>query len=109
MQDQGKRLLLTVALALGVILLWNVVFHKDEPPAQQGQGQASGSGSNGPSEAGIPAVPKIGPPGGEVSAAAAAAEPPIRFVFPNVEATFSAACGGLASWHLTDKRYDHDA
>jgi len=31
MQEQGKRLLLAFALGIGVLLLWNVVFHKDEP------------------------------------------------------------------------------
>jgi YidC/Oxa1 family membrane protein insertase len=110
MQDQGKRLLLTVALALGVILVWNMVFHKDEPASQQAQhGQASGSGAAGPSMNGAPPVPRIGSPEGEVNPPSQPAESPIKLVFPNVEATFSAACGGLASWHLTDKRYDHDA
>jgi hypothetical protein len=32
MQDQGKRLLVAVALALGVLLVWNMFAHKDEPP-----------------------------------------------------------------------------
>ena len=31
-QEQGKRLLVAVALGLGVILLWNQFVHKDEPP-----------------------------------------------------------------------------
>ena len=30
MQDQGKRLLLAVALALGVMLVWQMVFSKCE-------------------------------------------------------------------------------
>ena len=41
MQDQGKRLLLAVALALGVMLLWNVIFpsKKADPPKPAPAGQ----------------------------------------------------------------------
>jgi hypothetical protein len=35
MQDQGKRLLLTVALAFGVLFLWNTLNYKEEPPPDQ--------------------------------------------------------------------------
>ena len=39
MQDQGKRLLLAVALALGVLFLWNTLTQKDEPPKDQASGE----------------------------------------------------------------------
>ena len=51
MQDQGKRLLITVALALGVMLVWNSVFHKDEPPPP-----TTGSSQAPPK----PATPQVG-------------------------------------------------
>ena len=31
MQDQGKRLLLAVALALGVMMIWQVMFPGEKP------------------------------------------------------------------------------
>jgi hypothetical protein len=37
MQDQGKRLLLAVALALGVMFAWNALTgKKEEPPPDKG-------------------------------------------------------------------------
>jgi YidC/Oxa1 family membrane protein insertase len=104
MQEQGKRLLLTVALALGVILLWNTVFHKDEPPKP---GQTTGSGAV-PTQA-VATVPHIGPIDGGPSGAAAPAGETIALAFDNVVATFSSTCGGLSAWQLTDKRYHRDA
>lgn len=124
MQDQGKRLLLAVALALGVMLLWNVVFHKDEPPPPP---NAAGS-----QVAPKPATPQVGVASGSTPAPAASAgsggsappavapgvqpveelpRPPekrLELAFDNVAATFSSYCGGLASWRLTDKRYAND-
>ena len=124
MQDQGKRLLLAVALALGVMLVWNMVFHKDEPPLPP-----TGSGSQ---VAPKPATPQVGvASGGSPTPAAAAGsggssvpavapavqpveelprppEKPLDLAFDNVVATFSSYCGGLKSWRLTDKRYAND-
>jgi hypothetical protein len=41
MQDQGKRLLIAVALALGVLFAWNAIFHKEEPPPPDKAGSAA--------------------------------------------------------------------
>ena len=127
MQDQGKRLLIAVALALGVMLVWNKMFPKDEPPPPA----ATGSQATGPK----PATPQVGvasgsaaaqtqpaglgsgtPAPGPAATAAKASEqlprPPeekLTLSFANVVATFSNYCGGLAAWQLTDKRYEHDA
>src|SRR5262245_25928314 len=113
MQEQGKRLLLAVALGLGVILLWNVLFHKEEPPpAQHTESQGSGSAKPGtPSPASV-TVPPIGAPevpGAESPAPAPDAAQDIALTFPNFVATFSGRCGGLTSWKLTDPRYERDA
>ena len=113
MQDQGKRLLLAVALALGVFLVWSMFAKQNEPvkpgqPASQTTGSASTPALGQPGQ--IPAVPQIGPPEASPGAQPAPAEaatislPSDRFV-----ATFSSACGGLTSWKLTDKRYQRDA
>jgi YidC/Oxa1 family membrane protein insertase len=127
MQDQGKRLLLAVALALGVMLLWNMVFHDEPPPPS-----TATTGEAPPK----PVAPQVGvatggaqvpsaPTGSGVSASTAgspsavAANPTeelprlpeqvLRLPFDNVVATFSSYCGGLKSWQLTDRRYARDA
>jgi YidC/Oxa1 family membrane protein insertase len=114
MQDQGKRLLIAVALALGVMLIWTTMSPKEEPKPTTGSGQL------GPK----PATPQVGvaagaaaAPGAPATPATAApatdaprpAEAPITLTFPNMVATFSNYCGGLKSWQLTDQRYSHDA
>ena len=32
MEDQGKRLMLAVGIAFGIMLLWNVLFPPEKPP-----------------------------------------------------------------------------
>ena len=119
MQDQGKRLLLAVALALGVFLVWSTFARKDEPPKPapgQASGKASGStpgsGSGAVAAPGQPApVAHIGPPdaGSGQSPAPPAEAATITLPFERFVATFSSACGGLTSWKLTDARYKRDA
>jgi YidC/Oxa1 family membrane protein insertase len=115
MQDQGKRLLITVALALGVMLVWTSFTHKDEPPP-------TAAGSAGPKpvtpQVGVSTVGVAAAPAGAAGAAAPAVhaaeelprppEVPLTLTFDNVVATFSSYCGGLKSWRLTDKRYEQD-
>lgn len=119
MQDQGKRLLLAVALALGVMLVWSVMAPKEEPKP------GTGSAQLGPKPAGAPQVgvaagtPAASAPGTPAPSAQSAAptppgqprppEVPITLTFDNFVATFSNHCGGLKSWRLTDARYEHDA
>jgi YidC/Oxa1 family membrane protein insertase len=115
MQEQGKRLLLAVALGLGVILLWNTVIHKDEPtppPAQHGSG--SGTGSAGSAPAPSAAMGWLSPIGPAEGAGGAAAKPgsagsDITLPYQHFVATFSSSCGGLVSWKLIDPRYDRDS
>ena len=109
MQDQGKRLLLAVVLAAGILLVWNQFFHKEEPPPRPTAGQTAGSGqAAAPSEPllTVPIGPRAGGPAAEGAPVAAAT---IHLESPQFAATFSSACGGLTSWHLTDKRYERDA
>jgi hypothetical protein len=41
MQEQGKRLLLACALALGVLLIWQTLSPSKKPPPKVGQGSGS--------------------------------------------------------------------
>jgi YidC/Oxa1 family membrane protein insertase len=118
MQDQGKRLLIAVALALGVMFAWQTFFApKDEkkPPPTTAQGSQVGSaaGSNAGSNAVVATVPSSVGVSTQPSATPAAPvargpEVPITLTFPNFVATFSNYGGVLKQWHLTDKRYDKD-
>ncbi len=123
MEGQGKRLLLAVALALGVMLVWNMLFpskSSDDPAV----GSGSGSGSNGkPITASVVAAKSkvcvAKPPieNGETgedkpTAAKPTPESPVELVtrsFPGkVTAKFSADGGTLVSWLLVDDRYAKD-
>ena len=116
MQEQGKRLLVAVALGLGVILLWNQFVHKDEPPpaAQHGSSSGSAAGSAGSAPAPSAAMGWLSPIGPAEGAGGAPAKPgaegsDITLPFQHFIATFSNSCGGLVSWKLIDPRYDRDS
>ncbi|MFN0250833.1 MAG: membrane protein insertase YidC [Kofleriaceae bacterium] len=105
MQDQGKRLLLAVALALGVMLVWNFIF----PPAQEQKSPdttAQGSGSAGSAAATPP--PSTGPIVPSEIEAPRGAEERLSLAFPNFSVTFSSYGGNLVSFKLSDKRFDRD-
>jgi cytochrome c553 len=69
MQDRGKRLLLVVALVLGVFLVWRLLARPDEP-AKQAQITSQSSGSAAAQAPGShPAVAPNGPTQGNPSAA----------------------------------------
>src|SRR4051812_24294492 len=113
MQDQGKRLILAVALALGFMLIWQKFFGQhDEPKPTPAAGSGAGSGIAG-GTAPTPIVP-VSQVGAPVPAAAAATTPacvdaaPITMTFPKLVASVSRCGGVLASWHLTDERYQRD-
>ena len=123
MQGQGKRLLLAVSLALGVMLIWQILFpaKKDEPdPAKTGSGSsavvaptqalpppgvgapapapAPSAGSDAPS---APVVPVAEVPRGP--------EQTIELAYPGkFTARFSSHGGALVSWKLADTRFERD-
>jgi len=108
MQDQGKRLLLAVALALGVMFAWQLIFPapkeqpkpKETPTATQGTGSAAAIGASNP--VGMTPDGKTAPEGTR------GPEQLIKLSYPNVNVAFSSHGGVLKSWDLTDKRYEKD-
>jgi len=109
MQDQGKRLIIAVALALGVLLLWQKIFPpKDQPKDNAGSGSGSALIANG-SNGGGGGVAKPASLVGYDGTAAAAPVQPITLEFPTFSASFSNIGGTLRSWHLKDERYINDA
>ncbi|HTR52339.1 MAG TPA: membrane protein insertase YidC [Kofleriaceae bacterium] len=99
MQDQGKRLLLAVGLALGVMLLWNAFFS----PKTEDQKKKPTTPTAVLPSATFPTTLVGTAPGAPVSN-----PKQIALTFPKVVATFSSKGGVLESWHLTDSRYEHD-
>lgn len=101
MQEQGKRLLLAVTLALGVLLAWQYLFAPKEPPKKPVATQGSGSAAQ-PS-----AAPAVAPVATDVKPCGA--EQTISLTYPTANVSFCSYGGVLKSWHLNDKRYEHDA
>lgn len=125
MEDQAKRLLLAVALAFGIMLLWNVLFPPDKPkpPDTKDQATEQTAGQTGDKGADKTAPPvrsvELAEPGAGTAPADAAvgpvAEPnpckdddaadPIVFDLPLYRAEFSRCGGTLRSWQLRGGRY----
>jgi len=82
MKDSNQRLLLTVALCMGVALVWSLVFQPKPgpapatPPAGQTQTQAQPATAPAPSPAAAPAAPQPDVPRGT----SAAPRPPAQTI-----------------------------
>lgn len=113
MEDQGKRLLLAVAIAFGIMMVWTLVFPPDKqekPPEKKPEAAATEPGTTQP--AGQPAT---APPPGAPPAAGTATPPaapvkceegePFTFTFDQVHATFSRCGGVLKSWQLLGDQF----
>lgn len=105
METQGKRLLLAVALALGVMFAWNQIFPppKEPPKPKETATQPTPVDAASKSTVGLTPDGKPAPSTGKRGP-----EQTIELSFPNVEVTFSSYGGVIKSWHLTDPRYDRD-
>jgi YidC/Oxa1 family membrane protein insertase len=108
MENQGKQLLLAVALAMAVLfgfqLLWPSKSEDKKPTPTQTTGSGSAAAVAGPLD------PVGMTPDGKTAPAptSRAPEQTIQLSYPNANVTFSSHGGVLKSWHLTDKRYDRD-
>jgi YidC/Oxa1 family membrane protein insertase len=102
MESQGKRLLIAVVLALGVLFAWQLLFPPPkEPPKQKEVPTAQGTMPSGP-------VNPVGvtPDGVRAPNPTRAPEQTIALTYPNAHVVFSSYGGTLKSWSLTDKRYE---
>ena len=106
MENQGKRLLIAVALALGVLFAWQLIFPQKEPPKQKETATQPAT----PVEAASSSTVGLTTDGKPASAPSAKRGPEqtIEMTFPNVEVAFSSYGGVIKSWHLTDPRFDRD-
>src|SRR5690349_4783736 len=107
MENQGKQLLLAVALAMVVLFAFQLIWpqqSKKETPTTQTTGSGSATVPAGPiNPVGLTPDGKAAPDRAERGP-----EQTIELVYPNLKATFSNHGGVLKSWHLADKRYDRD-
>ena len=101
MENQGKRLLLAVGLALAVMMVFQLIWK----PKEEDKKKAAGSGSGSQVLTGNKATaPKIA----TTPEAPRGPEEKIVLEFPHVKATFSSYGGALVSWQLTDAKYKKD-
>ena len=103
MENQGKRLLLAVGLALAVMMLFQLVWGKKDEKKP-----AAGSGSQIVDTAGGTAKPTA-PPIATTPEAPRGPEETIVLSYPKLTATFSNYGGALVSWRLTDAKFEKDA
>ena len=101
MENQGKRLLLAVGLALGVMLVFQMIW---KPKDDGKKKPVDGSGSQIAQTTGKPTPPPIS----TTPEAPRGPEEKIVLDFPQVKATFSSYGGSLVSWQLTDAKYKKD-
>lgn len=116
MEDQGKRLLLAVLVAFGIMLLWDLLLRPDPPPEKKPDQPAEISKTD---NGGQKQEPSPGPDSGkalsvvEPDKAPAAvqaergAEQLFTFDFPNYRATFTSYGGTLKSWELMGEKYQY--
>ena len=121
MEDQGKRLLLAVAIAFGIMMVWTMVFPPDKaekPPEKKPEAAATAPGAPA-TAAGQPGEqPPATAPGGAPTGETPAATPPVpapavkcdpgqlfTFTFDDVHATFSSCGGVLKSWQLLGDQF----
>lgn len=105
MQDQGKRLLLAVGLALVVMVGWNYLF--SPPPSKPPPPGSPAAKVQAPQ----PARSSVGVrlDGSVMTPPAPAAEVrTLSLTFPMFEVTFSERDAALTSWRLTGHKYSHD-
>src|SRR5688500_5456783 len=104
MEDQGKRLLLAVTLAIGIFFLWQVLFPAPKPEKKAKSDTVTEPQKSLESPVGMPiegTTPEAVAPAPEVVAATRDEQAYDDFVavFEN---------GNLVSWKLTDPKYARD-
>jgi YidC/Oxa1 family membrane protein insertase len=105
MEGQGKRLLLAVVLALGVYMLWMVVFPPEAPQPPPQQDPNAAVATKVVAQSGVQYCPEEEP-----SVEVPRPSPVLtELAFPQLSATFSTHDGALVSWRLADKRFEKDA
>jgi YidC/Oxa1 family membrane protein insertase len=113
MEDQGKRLLLAVVIAFGIMMAWSYLFPPETPPERDESSQTE-TGDGKPEQPTLPkptlregGTPQSGQPAaiGAPTATERGPEQRETFEFPNLRAVFTSYGGTLASWELLGDKY----
>jgi YidC/Oxa1 family membrane protein insertase len=111
MEDQGKRLLIAVAVAFAIMMAWNFLFPPDPPAEQPAQPPVAAQTAGTP---GAPATPAAGQPSAPAAPGTAQAAPApaprgaeqiIALESPSVKVEFSSWGGALRSWQLLGPQF----
>jgi len=114
MEDQGKRLILAVVAAIGIFLLWQVLFPaKQEEPPKAGSGSAAQVQPAQQNPVGAPTTPAAGSgsgsaapaPSPEIAVHPRNAADEIAVDLAEYRATFSKWGGTLVSYQLKESRF----
>ena len=102
MEDQGKRLLIAVAVAFAIMMLWNFLFPAEKPPAPEKKADAPAETTPASGQAGstAPAAGGTTPAPAKAPTAQRGAEQTFVFEFDQLRAEFSSWGGVLKSWQL---------
>lgn len=114
MEDQGRRLLLAVAAAFAIMLLWSVLFppdKKDEEPEDADEaGEVADGDTTTPDGDTKPDGGEVAEPldtdGGEVVEVARGPEKDFVFEYDRYQATVSTYGGNLKSWKLLGQKFE---
>ena len=117
MEGQGKRLVLAVALALGVMLVWQMIFpsEPDKPPPGVGSGSVGSNGAIVNPGAPVAATSRVmyckpAPGAPDAKLSPDVPDEVITRTFTNkLTAKFSSNGGTLVGWQLNDPRYEKDS
>jgi len=105
MEDQGKRLLLAVALALGIYLVWQTVFPAPKPKEKPKTTDVAAETQK-TAESPVGAPLEGAPPAATAVTPEAIAATRVERAYDRFVATFEN--GKLVSWRLTDPKYQRD-
>ncbi len=121
MEDQGKRLLLAVAIAFGIMMAWSLIFPPKKPEKKETADKKETSEKATPDKGGpaptAPAGTADKPAPGQPAAPAAPTAPAepevargpateVEFDFPRFHAVFTSHGAALKSWTLQGERFE---
>lgn len=126
MEDQGKRLLLAVAIAFGIMMAWSLIFPpkksdkketaKKDETAEKAKPEKGGTAPT-PTPTPTPGTPETPPAAGTTPTPAAPEAPAaprgdaqlVEFDFPTFHAVFTSHGAALKSWTLKGERFEDRA
>jgi len=105
METDGKRLLLAVAAAMGLMLVWNLLFPPEPKEKAETGADTTEVGKDGGKDAAADRPAESESEAGTTEPTVKGAEVTYELAFPNLKAVFSSYGGVVKSWTLEDSRF----